>query len=231
MLRRRVTANTFGRSFFLPQTEIVSLPSKIDDEYLSATQEDGKQPAHKPSFLEAFNLSLQVFNIGYTAQLLQEERVLQGSKANSSIALGATVSASSDLDVFIRDLPPHLKSGNSKTEPVFELQSNVLSARVMYMRLWLLRPFLLAEVRTYRAAGEASANDNGNTATGSLERKLRDEICKQCVDTAHDVLKELHQALSGIQRTSPWHALFCELERTRKTPAENLRGVDSLIHF
>ncbi len=213
-----MTANTFGRSLFLPQTNIVPFPSNIDDEHLSATQEDGKQPSDKPSFLEAFNLSLQVSSIGYKAQLLQEERALQGYKENSSIALGAVVSASGDLDIFTRDLPPHLKAGKSKVEPVFELQSNTLRARVMYMRLWLLRPFLLAEVKTYRAAGEVSGNENDSTATTSLERKLRDEICKQCVDTAHEVLRELHQALSHIQRTSPWHALFCRCKEHGKPP-------------
>jgi hypothetical protein len=78
----------------------------------------------------------------------------------------------------------------------------------MYLRLRLFRPILLEQVSKQYPIGARKAG-NTHIATMQVENMLRERICQLCVTVAHDVLEELHLALSGKQRTSPWHALFC----------------------
>jgi hypothetical protein len=133
-----------------------------------------------------------------------------------------------EMDQFLERLPAHLQSAThsnpSALPRCFELQAHVLKARykrpwyrayirltlprVMYMRLRLLRPILLQQVSKDSSIRPRQA-DTAQTATMQVEKSLRKHICQLCITAAHEVLEELHQALSGRQRTLPWHALFC----------------------
>jgi hypothetical protein len=78
----------------------------------------------------------------------------------------------------------------------------------MYLRLRLLRPILLQQVSKQNPAGRPAGP--AETPTTQVGKSICERICQLCVTTAHEVLEELHLALSGKQRTSPWHALFCK---------------------
>ncbi len=175
----------------LPRRRLVPSPIRIDDEYLSCTDDEGIQPPDKPSRLEYFILSIGLLDIGDNAELLQQAHVSQGRKTYSSIELGTVVSISADLDTFLRELPNHLRRGKA-AEPVFELQSNIIHARVMYIRLWILRPFLLAEVKSQLSKLgrcrrktpprqlRVSRTNSGTTNAGSAWRQLT-MFCRSCI--------------------------------------------------
>jgi hypothetical protein len=82
--------------------------------------------------------------------------------------------------------------------------------RVLYTRLYILRPIVLEEVILCSSAKQQQrAVGIQATATKMAEQRLQDVLCKLCVETAHEVLEELHHSLTGRRRISPWHALFC----------------------
>lgn len=82
--------------------------------------------------------------------------------------------------------------------------------RAMFLRLWLLQPFLLAEIQK-RTAPNAPLSAPPASVSERLEQRLRDDMSKLCVSIAQEVLDMLHGAMLGItKRTSPWHVLYCK---------------------
>jgi hypothetical protein len=208
---------------------VVPLPTEIDDEYLSSSYE-GRQPADLPSRLAYFTHSLGLSAIADKAQKLAKKHTEQGSINYSAQELGTIVDIHTELDRYHEQLPAHLQLGSDYSgvnrSNCFQLQGNALrarldptssfglrlltSCRIIYVKIWILRPVLLAEVR--RATETISSHSLPDKATASkeLEQRLREDVGRLCVLAAHDVLEELHRSLSGVRRTSAWHALSCK---------------------
>ncbi|KAM0817626.1 putative Transcription factor domain-containing protein [Seiridium cardinale] len=207
----RFTGLCFGRHQFLVSSSSIPLPSEIDDEYLSSFDE-GRQPKNSSSRLTYFNQSFKLSTIGDRWQKLNDKHIQESTGRYSTQELGTIVDIYAEIERYHEQLPAHLQGdGFSRAfedSKCFKLQAHTLKARIIYMKLWSLRPCLISEVR--RVTMPSSPHDIGGKRTTSeqLEQRLRDDVCTLCVVAAHDVLDELHRMLSGMQRTSPWHALF-----------------------
>ncbi|KAK9780129.1 putative Transcription factor domain-containing protein [Seiridium cardinale] len=207
----RFTGLCFGRHQFLVSSSSIPLPSEIDDEYLSSFDE-GRQPKNSSSRLTYFNQAFKLSTIGDRWQKLNDKHIQESTGRYSTQELGTIVDIYAEIERYHEQLPAHLQGdGFSRAfedSKCFKLQAHTLKARIIYMKLWSLRPCLISEVR--RVTMPSSPHDIGGKRTTSeqLEQRLRDDVCTLCVVAAHDVLDELHRMLSGMQRTSPWHALF-----------------------
>ncbi|KAH8668533.1 fungal-specific transcription factor domain-containing protein [Xylariales sp. PMI_506] len=212
VVQDRLAAVGFGRRLRLLPVQDIPLPAEIDDEYLSSTKE-GAQPKGIPSRLTYYNYNLRLSTIGDKGLLLQDPRSECGSGVGPDQSLGLALDISSEMDMFLERLPPHLRSSTMTQDPTrrncFELQRAILRSRVLYIRLEILRPFLLAEI-TKRAKSPSMQDERSvvKTATAQIEQRLRHEVCRLCTSSAHEVLEEIHRSLSSKRRTSPWHALF-----------------------
>ncbi|CAM1503242.1 Fc.00g080180.m01.CDS01 [Cosmosporella sp. VM-42] len=188
----------------------VLIPEAIDDEYLSDTS-DGQQPRGVPSYLEFFVYSLKMLDIRQKFATAEPKHLETGEKSYSGEELGHVLDTISDLDRFLKTLPPHLQADltsanpSSYRETCFRLQASVLKARVMYARLRMTRPFILVEASQCMVT---SGDHATKTFTPNLRSRLQREICALSVSTAHETLEELHYQLSSIYRSSPWHTLY-----------------------
>jgi hypothetical protein len=82
------------------------------------------------------------------------------------------------------------------------------SFRIMYARLSILRPFIVAEANR---CVSVTANDRERSKSSSnIMSKLCKDLCKLRVTIAHDTIEELHKQISTVYRTSPWHTLYCK---------------------
>jgi hypothetical protein len=82
-------------------------------------------------------------------------------------------------------------------------------SRVVYTRLIILRPILLSAAVKGSLNNSVAGTDTTKTATALVEDHLRLDMCKLCVQTAHDVLEVVRVASRSPNRASPWHALYC----------------------
>jgi hypothetical protein len=78
------------------------------------------------------------------------------------------------------------------------------TVRVMYTRLSILRPIIVAEAHRYFSS---TATDRDVTKT---ILNVQNTLCTLCVSTAHETLEVLHDQLSTVYRSSPWHTLYCK---------------------
>ena len=227
----RMASITFGRPTAIPRDTPVPVPASIDDEYLSATGK-GQQPEGTPSRLEFFARVLKFLDIRERLQAFEIYRpAKQGIAINLEKDLSTVLELNMEIDRFCEELPPHLliddNSDTARVQSCFELQSRVLRARcvsgvrqlslmgltcadrIMYTRLRILRPLIIAEA--YRCITTTSTLLRVNTTTPKLSLRIWADMCQLCLSTAHDVLNELHMHLSHVNRTSPWHTLYCNL--------------------
>jgi hypothetical protein len=80
---------------------------------------------------------------------------------------------------------------------------------VMYARLAILRPFIVAEAN--RSVSATASAINIPKSSLSIQNTLYKDLCTLCVSTAHDALEDLHCQLFSVYRSSPWHALYCKV--------------------
>ncbi|KAK6068255.1 transcriptional regulatory protein [Seiridium cupressi] len=193
LIHSRFTGLSFGRHQFLVPSSSIPLPSEIDDEYLSSFDE-GRQPENTSSMLAYFNQAFKLSTIGDRWQKLNDKHIQESTGRYYTQELGTIVDIHAEIERYHEQLPAHLQDdGFSRAledSKCFKLQAYTLKARIIYMKL--------------------CPPDVGGKRTTSeqLEQRLGDDVCTLCVVAAHDVLEELHRMLSGMQRTSPWHALF-----------------------
>ena len=76
----------------------------------------------------------------------------------------------------------------------------------MYTKLRILRPLVVAEAQ--RCVTSTVMDSSEKTFAPNLPFKVRADMCRLCVSTAHDVLDELHAHLCHVNRSSPWHSLY-----------------------
>ncbi|KAG8354017.1 hypothetical protein FVEN_g8234 [Fusarium venenatum] len=208
----RLSATTFGRPVLYCRPHAIPLPQPIDDEYLSEVNE-GCQPENIPSRIDFFIYSMKLFEI-LDETLSRLYSIGHPDPGQDPTAISFQYFEDiprlcSKLDNLLADLPVHLVLDDTmeaadESTSCFRLQAMVLKSRVMYIRLLLLRPSLLVEVR--RLVSNQSPNCHHKTP--SLQQILLGEISRLCVSTAHAILDEMHQNLSSSQQNSPWHALF-----------------------
>ncbi|KAE9372615.1 hypothetical protein N431DRAFT_439694 [Stipitochalara longipes BDJ] len=212
-----LTCISFERPPTLSRDSPISLPALIDDEYLSETGE-GQQPPNLPSRLELFVYGLRLNNIREKLPMHKAQNVQTGKRTFSGQDIGTTLQLMTEIDRFVDTLPYHLRADHSSLEHTrsvlpaagsdnrFELQARVLKARIMYARLSILRPFIVAEAnRCISAAADDRRRSNAST---NVTSKLYEDLCNLCVTIAHDTIEELHARLFTVYRSSPWHTLY-----------------------
>lgn len=112
----------------------VPLPELIDDEYLSETNE-GLQPQNVPSRLAYFLYAIKLHNIRERSRIPGTKYLNSGRKRYSGREISDVLDLTSDLDSFLEDLPPYLRSNHASAYPAsgneacFKLQARVLRAR------------------------------------------------------------------------------------------------------
>ncbi|KAH8878592.1 hypothetical protein GQ53DRAFT_86613 [Thozetella sp. PMI_491] len=215
MMIDRLCSNTFGRPLLLGKERTVPLFAEIDDEYLqaNAADKDGQQPHGKPSRLSFFRWTAMLFEISDKATYLQDSHAKTGRYSQySAVELGTIIEISESIDAFVAELPPHLAEERSPlpsdktSRDCFTLQRRVLRARIKYVKLWMFRPFLLKEVVRITTLHRSKTDHTKEKAT--THYRLAIDVCKVCIQAAHDVLYELCSVLYGVPKTSPWHTLF-----------------------
>ncbi|KXH56079.1 hypothetical protein CSAL01_07445 [Colletotrichum salicis] len=204
----RLTATTFGRPVLVSRQYSVPPPEPIDDEYLSESSE-GLQPPERPSYLAFFVHSVALFDV------LNE--ILAKFYTDGEYALDKTpdslshvLQLSSKLDELGHSFPTYLREGVDLTQLEEELrgclqmQANILKSRVLWIRLLLLRPLLLAEAKHGSRLEKPLATDTTQTLRDSLGHSAN----SLCVLTAHSVLQELYEKLGSVRQNSAWHVLL-----------------------
>lgn len=196
--------------------------------FLSETSE-GIQPPGTPSQLDFFIHSLDFFDIlgdvleaFYLSTEKEAAQTMEGLKKKhlAQQQFTATLGLSSRLDEFLDCLPQHLKPGTSPatskclTREIFQLQAQTLHLRALYLRILLLRPYLLARVRP-RSNRDA---EMGSGFTSRLDRMAEEELSRLCLSSAHSIIEHLHSHIQGPSRTPSWHAVYCTTP-SRCTPS------------
>ncbi|OLN85697.1 putative transcriptional regulatory protein C1F7.11c 4 [Colletotrichum chlorophyti] len=202
----RLTATTFGRPVLISRSYSVPAPAAIDDEYLSEATE-GVQPPDRPSYLVFFNESLALFDVlnGILAKFYSDGDYALERRAES---LNDMLQLSSKLDDLSSTFPEYLREDvdltalDEELRGCLQMQSNILKSRVLWIRLLLLRPLLLAEAR------QGSRTREMIPGSSTLRESLAHSANTLCVATAHEVLKEMYEKLGSVRQNSPWHVLL-----------------------
>jgi hypothetical protein len=120
----------------------------------------------------------------------------------------------SKIDDLLHGMPAHLRpdanfSDMSLSEGAikcFRIQGHALRFRLLLLRVFLLRPSLLAEAQRWTTRNPGSTH----TASLMLQERFHQEICELCLTTVHTVLSEIHGSLASNVGMSAWYALHCE---------------------
>lgn len=126
----------------------------------------------------------------------------------------ALLQVNSRVDDLLDGLPMHLRAGadlsalglSEDTLQCFRVQGQAVRFRTNLLRVFLLRPSLLAEAQRWAAPGAGSKR----TASAMLQERLHYEICSLCLATVHTVLEEVHTSLVANGAVSAWYALHCK---------------------
>ncbi|KAK5659654.1 hypothetical protein OQA88_862 [Cercophora sp. LCS_1] len=214
-----ILATVFGRPPMIYKQIIqVPLPLSIDDEFLSTTAKDAAQPEGIPSRIHVVMYSLKA------APIVEDMRALViGPRSNHSAegSLGssepigpdpsAVLRVDSRIDDYLDNFPEHLQAGTDLTsmnvseedKAIFKFQGQALRSRAFLLKLLLLRPSLLAEVRRWTSSTPPSVR----SSAAKIEERLHKELCSLCLSTAHAVLEEMHSTLYTAAEAPAWYAL------------------------
>ncbi|OHF03724.1 hypothetical protein CORC01_01043 [Colletotrichum orchidophilum] len=203
----RLTATTFGRPVLMSRQYSVPPPEAIDDEHLSETSE-GLQPPRRPSYLAFFIHSVALFDVlsDILARFYTDGDSALEQRPSS---LSDVLQLSSKLDDLGSSFPTYLREDANLTQldenlrGCLQMQANIL--KLLWIRLLLLRPLLLAEAKHGRRPGTSST-------PGAMPPTLRESLGHSanvlCLSTAHGVLQELYEKLGSVRQNSAWHVLL-----------------------
>ena len=129
----------------------------------------------------------------------------------------AVLRVNSQIDDLFQELPPHLRLNadyskmplNDDDVKFFRTQTHAIRFRLLTVRVFLLRPSLLAEGARWTTGNSGLSR----TASSALQERLHLEICGLCLETINDVLEEIHRGLTLHGGISAWFALHCKLIR------------------
>ncbi|WQF75370.1 hypothetical protein CDEST_00384 [Colletotrichum destructivum] len=203
----RLTATTFGRPVLLSRQYSVPTPATIDDEHLAETTA-GVQPSDRPSYLAFFVRSLGLFDVlnEILAKFYSDGDYALERRAEY---LNDVLQLSSKLDDLSASMPDYLREDadlshlDEEISSCLQMQANIIKSRVLWIRLLLLRPLLLAEARKGNRSRLAAVPGSSN-----LGESLGHAANMLCVATAHSVLQELYEKLGSARQNSPWHVLL-----------------------
>ena len=125
----------------------------------------------------------------------------------------ALLHLNSKIDDLLEQLPPHLRQDadyskmplNEDTVKCFRVQSLAVRFRLLILRVFLLRPSLLAEAQRWTMGKSGLAQ----TASSMLQERLHHEICSLCLSSVHTMLEEIHRSPATNGGVSSWYALHC----------------------
>ena len=145
----------------------------------------------------------------------------------------AVLRVNSQIDDLFQELPPHLRLNadyskmplNDDDVKFFRTQTHAIRFRLLTVRVFLLRPSLLAEGARWTTGNSGLSR----TASSALQERLHLEICGLCLETINDVLEEIHRGLTLHGGISAWFALHCKLISSLITPPADL--VDGIVTF
>ncbi|KZL77221.1 transcriptional regulatory protein [Colletotrichum tofieldiae] len=202
----RLTATTFGRPVLLSRQYSVPVPATVDDEHLSEIIE-GAQPFERPSYLVFFVQSLALFDVlnEILATFYSDGDYVLERRAE---CLNNVLQLSSKLDALSDSFPDYLREGADLTKfddelrGCLQMQANILKSRLLWIRLLLLRPLLLAE------AQQSGYSRPSKPDSSTLRESFGHTANMLCVETAHSVLQEMYEKLGSVRQNSAWHVLL-----------------------
>ncbi|KAI0190618.1 putative transcriptional regulatory protein [Xylaria flabelliformis] len=206
----RLYSSVFGLKTMVEVDCTVPFPSNIDDEYLKE-EGIGTQPIGTPSIIEACLVSINIF------QVIEDARKLKPCFSEQDIDLNEltqVLQLNGQIDKIEGSLPPHLKTcviGTPSTprDQVLRLQAEGVMTRMLYARLFLLRPYVLSAAR--RSLLNSATDDSLSQAPSSLHSTIRTEISKTCVQAATSAISTLHTNLRFKSRIFSCNAMFITL--------------------
>ena len=195
----------------------IPLPMAIDEEYLSTTGE-GRQPDGIPSRMDMHIYSVRVLELMEEMRKAAHAPRLKVNQSSDELSLpdpSILLRVNSKIDDLLDGMPAHLRlDANFSKIPLdedavkcFRVQGHALRFRLLLLRVFLLRPSLLAEAQRWTTPNSGSAH----TASSMLQERLHQEICALCLATVHTILGEIHGSLANNGGMSAWYALHCEL--------------------
>ncbi|KAK4034444.1 activator of stress genes 1 [Parachaetomium inaequale] len=210
----QIVSSTFGRSgLIFPGLTQTPIPLAVDEEYLSTTEE-GRQPDGLPSRMEMLIYTVK------TVEVLEEMRAaaraprLKLNNQGHEFSMpdpSALLHLNSKIDDLLEQLPLHLRQDadysklplNEDTVKCFRIQSLTVRFRLLIIRVFLLRPSLLAEAQRWTTPTSGSAQ----TASSMFQERLHYEICSLCLSSVHTMLEEIHRSPATNGGVSAWYAL------------------------
>ncbi|KFZ17080.1 hypothetical protein V502_04762 [Pseudogymnoascus sp. VKM F-4520 (FW-2644)] len=197
----KMTATTFGRPVTLSRFWNVKPPQAIDDEFLQHVGE-GCQPPGLHSKLDGFVYSLSLFdildNVLSTIYSSSDDKIEHPSQEKPHLTLmkrlASTFTLNSQLDDLLENIPTHLKlQGNftynaGQMKRCFQVQAKTLNCRILYVRLLILRPWLLEGVQP---GGDIVSPRTINPS--ALGQNTTHEVRTLCVSTAQLIIDTLYE--------------------------------------
>ncbi|KAI1146861.1 putative transcriptional regulatory protein [Nemania diffusa] len=210
LVLERLYSSVFGLKPMIKIDYAVPLPIAIDDRYLS-DEGMGIQPTHVPSVIEAYIVTIHIF------QVIEEARELKYSTAEQDIdlhELTQVLQLNERIDRIEGSLPPHLKSCADEIpflqrDQAIRLQAEAVMTRILYARLALLRPYVLSAAR--QSLLHPATEDALPRSSRSLHSTIRTELSKTCVQAATSVISVLHGNLQLKSRILSCLAVFMTL--------------------
>jgi hypothetical protein len=200
-----------------PTLSQVPLPLPIDEEYLSTTQE-GRQPDGVPSRIDMIIFSSKLVDLLGNMRAAVRAPHLKIKQSGAEFLVPdptALLQVNSQIDDLVDRLPPHLRPNadyskmpcvSDEDVQCFQAQSQAIRFRLLIIRVFLLRPSLLAEAQRWTTRDSVVPH----TASSVLQERFHQEICLLCLKTVHAVLEEIHSGLSTTLGMSTWYSLHCK---------------------
>ncbi|RDW63567.1 hypothetical protein BP6252_11112 [Coleophoma cylindrospora] len=213
----KVTATTFGRPKLLSKPGIGDAPEAIDDEFLQQEGE-GQQPCGLPARMACTAYSYGLFDIlddvlstFYSQNSSVDSNACPNDLRRTSLqSLFDVLTMNSRLDDLVNGIPSHLKMETDlgiyeeRLRKCFELQRGVLYCRCLYIRLLMLRPWLLSAI-----PNDTKPSETPGTYSTPLDHNSSIEIKKLCVFTAQSIVDILCDSLDRPPQKATWHAVYC----------------------
>ncbi|KIW07850.1 hypothetical protein, variant [Verruconis gallopava] len=201
---------------------IYNLPDRSDEElYSGALILKGQSPRNIDFFLESLHL------IHYLGQILDLHSAREESSAtihvpgeafrdgNSSISseqLQIMVNLDATMVSWNRRLPKHLQVSAGETYPLFVRQSQMLNVRYLHMRVFLLRPAILA---LYNYSVGSQPSEELESAEHHVKLSSLTQCAKTCLEVNKAVIDAVYNDIIGVHTPLiPWwyglyYVYFC----------------------
>ncbi|KAK0767090.1 hypothetical protein N5P37_000823 [Trichoderma harzianum] len=212
-----IMSMTMGRPAQLGIEHNVPLPLAIDDEYLSPTRCDCRQPdsivsrnQYLVESLKLVQVLSQVLSTMYNATRNEEQKVSSGVPISTMRAkLMDMLQIEASLDNFESSLHPSLKwdvyCSSMAANDVFVRQSNVLHARLLHLKLLLHRPALSLYCSPKGNSGPSSEITSG---LNRFPNPYPADSAVACVKAACGLIDVIDRAVASGSGGAWWYCVF-----------------------